>query len=152
LIFDMRNVCRIAFLIGSVIFLVNCSGGGKKQEDSRIAASKLPTLTLQDSADFDFGTINEGQIVEHTFNFKNNGVYPLIINNITSSCGCTTPEWPRDPVVANAVSSIKVRFDSKNKTGPQAKTITVYANTEPSTHELRLKGIVNAAPKAEPAK
>ena len=144
----MKQASLVTFLLGIVICIFGCSGNEKKKEDSKISDSKLPTITLLDSASFDFGTINEGEVVEHTFNFKNEGAYPLIINNITSSCGCTTPEWPRDPVLSNAASSIKVRFDSKNKSGPQAKTITVYANTEPSNYELRLKGIVNAAAKA----
>jgi len=104
-------------------------------------------MALLDSASFDFGSIQEGAVVEHTFRFKNEGEYPLILNNITSSCGCTTPEWPKEPIGPNATSSIKVRFDSKNKSGPQVKTITVYANTEPAYSELRLKGIVNSAPK-----
>jgi len=140
----------ILFLAGSVA-LLNCSGTDKKNE-SKQAESKMPVLTLLDSASFDFGTIKEGEIVEHTFNFKNDGVYPLILNNITSSCGCTTPEWPKEPIGPNEKSSIKVRFDSKNKSGPQVKTITVYANTEPAYSELRLRGIVTALPKPEAEK
>lgn len=141
----------VVFLFGVACILASCSGGEKKNE-AKVATSKLPTITMLDSATHDFGTINEGDIVEHTFNFRNDGVYPLIINNITSSCGCTTPEWPKDAVASKATSSIKVRFDSKHKAGPQAKTITVYANTEPSNHDLQLKGIVNAAPKPEVTK
>jgi hypothetical protein len=143
----MKKMSAVITLFGIVSLLINCTDSGKKEGNVKQGASKLPTITLLDSASYDFGTVNEGQVVEHTFRFRNDGVYPLIINNITSSCGCTTPEWPRDPVVANATSSIKVRFDSKNRTGPQAKTITVYANTEPANYDLRLKGIVNAVPK-----
>ena len=130
---------------GSIV-MFNCNGTEKKSESKEIV-SKLPVMTLTDSSSYDFGTIQEGAVVEHTFNFRNDGKYPLILNNITSSCGCTTPEWPKEPIEPNATSSIKVRFDSKNKSGPQVKTITVYANTEPAYSELRLKGIVNAAPK-----
>jgi hypothetical protein len=148
----MRKMSAVAALIGIAIFFSNCSSSGKKEGQSGVTTSKLPTITMLDSASYNFGTINEGEVVEHTFRFRNDGVYPLIINNITSSCGCTTPEWPRDPVDANVTSSIKVRFDSKNRTGPQAKTITVYANTEPGNYDLRLVGIVNAAPKSEPTK
>lgn len=131
--------------------LLNCNNTEKKSETKQVD-SKLPVLTLLDSASFDFGTIQEGAIVEHTFKFRNDGQYPLILNNITSSCGCTTPEWPKEPIEPKATSNIKVRFDSKNKSGPQVKTITVYANTEPAYSELRLKGIVNSAPKQEVAK
>lgn len=147
----MKKASTFVFLVGIALVLVNCTGGEKKNE-AKVATSKLPTLTMLDSATYDFGNINEGDVVEHTFNFRNDGVYPLIINNITSSCGCTTPEWPKDAVASKTVSSIKVRFDTKHKAGPQAKTITVYANTEPSNHDLQLKGMVTAAPKPEATK
>ena len=128
--------------------MLNCSDNEKKNaSESEQVKSKLPVLALLDSSSYNFGTIQEGAIVEHTFNFRNDGEYPLILNNITSSCGCTTPEWPKEPINPKAKSSIKVRFDSKNKSGPQVKTITVYANTEPAYSELRLKGIVTASAK-----
>ncbi|MCF2442991.1 DUF1573 domain-containing protein [Dyadobacter sp. CY345] len=147
----MKKLLAFAFLSGVALMLINCSGSEKKSE-AKTGDIKLPVFALTDSSSYDFGTIQEGEVVEHTFNFKNDGPYPLILNNITSSCGCTTPEWPREPIAPNAASSIKVRFNSKGKSGPQVKTVTVYANTEPAYSELRLRGIVNAAPKAEPAK
>lgn len=124
----------------------NCSKVENKNEEKQ-ADSKMPVFALIDSASYEFGTVEEGAIVEHSFRFRNDGEYPLILNNISSSCGCTTPEWPKDPIGPKQTSSIKVRFDTKHKAGPQVKTITVYANTEPAYSELRLKGIVNAAPK-----
>ena len=147
----MKNIFRLTFFLIVSVVLLNCNNTEKKSETKQVD-SKLPVLTLLDSASFDFGTIQEGAIVEHTFKFRNDGQYPLILNNITSSCGCTTPEWPKEPIEPKATSNIKVRFDSKNKSGPQVKTITVYANTEPAYSELRLKGIVNSAPKQEVAK
>ena len=142
----MKQIFSFIFLLIASVALVNCSGKEKGNE-SKQTDLKLPVLTLIDSSSFDFGTIQEGAVVEHTFKFRNDGPYPLILNNITSSCGCTTPEWPKEPISPNATSSIHVRFDSKNKSGPQVKTITVYANTDPAYSELRLKGIVNAATK-----
>lgn len=147
----MKRIAAFVILTGIALVLVNCSGSDKKNE-SKTGDIKLPVFTLTDSASFDFGTIQEGEVVEHVFNFKNDGPYPLILNNITSSCGCTTPEWPREPIAPNEASSIKVRFNSKGKAGPQVKTITVYANTDPAYSELRLRGIVNAAPKKEETK
>jgi hypothetical protein len=125
------------------------AGCSKKEDkgEAKQADSKMPVFALIDSSTFDFGSIQEGAVVEHNFKFRNDGEYPLILNNITSSCGCTTPEWPKEPIGPKQTSSIKVRFDSKNKSGQQVKTITVYANTEPAYSELRLKGIVNSAPK-----
>ncbi|WP_215233696.1 DUF1573 domain-containing protein [Dyadobacter linearis] len=132
-------------LLGITLSFFNCSN--EKGDSEKQASSKMPVFALLDSASHDFGTVQEGAVVEHDFKFKNEGEYPLILNNISSSCGCTTPEWPKEPIGPNETSSIKVRFDTKNKTGPQVKTITVYANTEPAYSELRLKGIVNAASK-----
>jgi hypothetical protein len=142
----MKKISRFAFLVGISLALLNCSGTEEKSE-SKQAGSKLPVLALIDSSSYDFGTVQEGEVVEHSFRFRNDGEYPLILSNITSSCGCTTPEWPKEPIASNATSNIKVRFDTRNKPGPQVKTITVYANTEPAFSELRLRGIVNAAPK-----
>ncbi|MEO6282787.1 MAG: DUF1573 domain-containing protein [Dyadobacter sp.] len=135
----------ICVLLGIALVFSGCS---KKEDnnEAKQADSKMPVFALIDSASFDFGTIQEGAIVEHNFKFRNDGAYPLILNNITSSCGCTTPEWPKEPIGPKQTSSIKVRFDSKHKSGPQVKTITVYANTEPAYSELRLKGIVNSTP------
>lgn len=141
----MRKIGAVALFLGIGLTLLNCTGTENKSE-SKQAGSKLPVLALKDSASFDFGTVTEGEVVEHTFHFKNEGTYPLILNNITSSCGCTTPEWPKQPIPSQDTSSIRVRFDTKNKVGPQVKTITVYANTESAYSELRLKGIVNAKP------
>lgn len=144
----MKKIALFAFL-GMAVAFSGCSKNDKKGEEQ--ANSKLPVFALIDSAAYDFGTIQEGAIVEHEFKFRNDGEYPLILNNISSSCGCTTPEWPKDPIGPKQTSSIKVRFDSKHKAGPQVKTVTVYANTEPAYTELRLKGIVNAAPQTTPA-
>jgi hypothetical protein len=150
----MKRILVYVLFAGIFAGFVRCSGRAEKkgEKEAGIAVSKLPTITLMDSATFDFGTIKEGEIVEHTFAFRNDGAFPLIINNISTSCGCTTPEWPRDPVAPKATSSIRVQFDSKNKVGSQSKTITVYANTEKASHELRLTGMVNAAEKAESTK
>ncbi len=140
---------QVKYLILFFVVLIgssSCDSSKSNKSEQASIASKLPVMKMTDSTTFDFGTISEGDIVEHTFNFRNEGEFPLIINNITSSCGCTTPEWPREPIDPKASSSIKVRFDTKNKTGPQVKTITVYANTEPANSELKLRGIVNAAP------
>lgn len=144
----MKKLGTIAFFLAASFLMLNCSGSENKSE-SKQAGSKLPVLAFADSTTYDFGTVNEGEVVERIFNFKNTGEYPLIISNITSSCGCTTPEWPKEPIEKNASSSIKVRFDTKHKPGPQVKTITIYANTEPPYSELRLKGIVNGTSNPE---
>lgn len=127
-------------------FLLNaCNNAENKADGKDDMQSKLPVMAMVDSTTYQFGSIKEGDIVEHEFRFTNGGQFPLIINNVTASCGCTIPEWPREPIPPAGESSIKVRFNSKGKPGMQFKTITVYANTEPATSELRIQGQVEEA-------
>ncbi len=134
----------LVIILGLGILLASCDEKANKGKDEALK-DNLPVMALLDSSTYVFGVIPEGDVVEHAFRFKNEGEFPLIINNVTASCGCTIPEWPRDPIAPNEESSILVRFNSKGKPGPQVKTITVYANTMPAYSELRLQGIVNAA-------
>lgn len=95
-----------------------------------------------ENTEFDFGTVNEGEIVNHIFTFTNTGKSPLIIDKATASCGCTVPDWPKQPIGAGETGEIKVRFDTKNKPNQQIKTISITANTEPTLTRLRIKGFV----------
>lgn len=103
----------------------------------------LPEFNFS-SESFDFGTINEGEVIDYVFTFTNVGEAPLIIQSATASCGCTVPSYSREPVAVGGTGEIAVRFDSKNKKGNQAPTVTVTANTYPKVRKLRLKGTVNA--------
>ncbi|MDH5603874.1 MAG: DUF1573 domain-containing protein [Cyclobacteriaceae bacterium] len=87
----------------------------------------------------DFGTIKEGDVVEHTFKFKNTGEAPLIIQSARGSCGCTVPTWPKEPIPVGGTGEITAKFDSKGKAGNQNKTVTISANTWPKSTTLRIK-------------
>jgi len=95
---------------------------------------------------FDFGDIAEGDVVEHIFNFKNTGNNPLIISKATGSCGCTVPEWPRDPIAPGQTGELKVKFNSKGKEGEQDKRVTIQANTIPNNTVIRIVGAVAVDP------
>lgn len=101
----------------------------------------LPSFDFAESA-HDFGTIKEGEVVEHTFKFKNTGDAPLIISSATASCGCTVPVWPKEPIAVGEEGEIQVRFNSKGKAGNQSKTVTITANTYPKTTRLNIKSVV----------
>jgi hypothetical protein len=109
--------------------------------DGTIDSSFLPILVL-DEVQFDFGTINEGDIVKKEFSFQNTGTAPLLILNASSSCGCTVPEWPKDPIAPGGRGVISVKFDSKNKEGYQNKEVTIFANTYPNRSIISVKGNV----------
>jgi len=105
----------------------------------------LPTMEFQ-KTEHDFGTINEGDIVEYTYAFKNAGAAPLIIQGAQGSCGCTVPDWTKEPIPAGGTGFVKAKFDSNGKTNIQNKTVTVTANTWPKQTVLRFKAMVT--PKA----
>ncbi len=102
-----------------------------------------PTTTIQyEQSDFDFGTIDEGQIEKHVYKFKNTGDIPLLISNCKGSCGCTVPTWPKQPVPPGGNGEIVVEFNTKGKPGRQSKQVTVTANTNPTDTHLEIHGEV----------
>jgi hypothetical protein len=142
----MKRIIFGIFLIG--LGLTSCDRANKSADaETEEYADKLPKIVFADEGVYDFGTITEGQVVERDFKFKNEGSFPLIISNINVSCGCTTPEWPKQPIEPGKESTIKVRFNSAGKRGEQNKTVTVYANTKPEYTELAFRALVK--PKAD---
>lgn len=105
----------------------------------------LPTLEFE-RTDYDFGTIKEGQKVNYTYKFKNNGAAPLIVQNVQPSCGCTAPDWSKEPVPVGGIGFVKVEFDSNGKPGMQNKNVTVTANTWPKQMKLSFKAMVTPKP------
>ncbi len=149
----MFRISHLALVIAlSTVGLVSCNSKESKEQENQEIQGKLPVIALSDSAEYNFGSVNEGDIVERRFSFRNEGSLPLVISNVTASCGCTTPEWPRDPISPNEEGSILVKFNTKGKPGPQVKTISVYANTHPSVLELKLTGQVKAVAAATDSK
>jgi hypothetical protein len=106
-------------------------------------AADAPVITFDETA-WDFGTIQEGEVVKHTYTFTNTGKSPLIIQNATAQCGCTVPQWPREPIAPGQKGEIQVAFDSKGKVGAQSKSVTITANTQPEISQVMLKGVVES--------
>ncbi len=110
-----------------------------------VSAARKPTMDFKDTV-HEFGTIHEGETVNHEFTFTNNGKTPLIITNAVGSCGCTVPEFPHDPVEPGKSGIIKVTFNSRGKSGHQEKSVTITTNTVRGLGMLYIKGEV-VAPK-----
>ncbi len=90
----------------------------------------------------DFGEILEGKVVEYSFTFKNTGNYPLMLQDIRTTCGCTAPEWTREPIAPNEEGKIIIRFNTAHKAGQQRKIITVISNASNSSEALVMFGTV----------
>ncbi len=86
----------------------------------------------------DFGDIQVGDKVEHTFKFTNTGTEPVIITNIAVQCGCTAPKWPKDPVPPGASAEILISFNSAGKSGKQNKVVTIISNAVNENNTLTI--------------
>ena len=93
----------------------------------------------------DFGQVNEGDKVVYDFFFTNTGKSALIISSAAATCGCTVPEYPKNPLAPGKTGIIHVVFNSTGKAGMQNKTITLTTNTYKGNEELHLVG--NVKPK-----
>jgi hypothetical protein len=92
--------------------------------------------------EFNFGTIKQGDVVTHEFEFTNSGNEPIIISTAAGSCGCTVPIWPKEPVAKGQKSTIKVTFNSAGKMGMQDKTVTINSNAKQNPMIIHMKGNV----------
>jgi len=116
--------------------MVTNSASADGKQDVPVASMKFELDTFQ------FGEVIEGEKVSHAFKFTNTGTNDLVISNAKGSCGCTVPEWPKQPIAPGASGSIDVVFDSEGKPGSAIKSVTVFSNTEPATHKLFVVGFV----------
>lgn len=122
----MKHIITILF-IGLISLSVNAQ--------DKVAKIQFKTDTI------DYGTIEKGANGVRVFEFTNTGDAPLIISNVTSSCGCTVPSWTKEPVMPKASGKIEVKYDT-NRVSPIRKTITVISNAETPTMALKIKGDV----------
>ncbi len=107
-----------------------------------------PTTTIEfEETTYDFGTIKQGEKASHVFKFRNTGNEPLIISNAKATCGCTVPNWPKDPIPPGETGEIEVVFNSKGRSNKQNKKVTITANTNPPQSFVYMVGFVEAPPK-----
>jgi hypothetical protein len=106
--------------------------------------ARKKTVMIFSQTSHDFGTITEGEVKEYSFGFKNTGNEPLHIEHAKGSCGCTVPQWPKDPIAPGATGQIVVKFNSANKVGKNSKKVTIVANTEPISTVLTITAEVKS--------
>lgn len=151
----MKNTKFFTILLVSIsmFLLVAC---GQKTTDSQVdtdlvtnnktadnpnATNPEPIFTCAEPI-WNFGKINEGEVVLHTFKFTNTGNEALVISNCQASCGCTTPKCSKNPVAPGESGEIEIRFASEGRTNNITKNITVTANTNPPETVLTITGFV----------
>jgi hypothetical protein len=104
------------------------------------AQDKVAKIEFE-SETIDYGTIEKGSDGVRVFKFKNTGDAPLIVSDVKSSCGCTVPKKPTEPILPGENGEIEVKYDT-NRVNPIRKTITVTSNAVTQTVALKIKGTV----------
>lgn len=138
---------RYILTFTTIAFLASCTNNKQEsnQQDSNQTANieasveGAPSMKFVEET-YDFGKIKDGEKVSYDFIFKNEGKTPLIIKDATATCGCTVPEWPKEPVAPGQSGKISVVFNSAGKSGLQDKIVTITANTVPAQTQIHLVG------------
>jgi hypothetical protein len=94
----------------------------------------------------DFGTVPEGPQAKFDFEFTNEGKEPLILSNVQASCGCTTPEWPKEPILPGKSAKVTAIYNTQGRPGQFTKSITVSSNAKTPSIVLMINGTVEKAP------
>lgn len=135
--FHMKRVLFILILAFNA-FLLNAQTTTTSTNGSEITFNKLV---------HDYGTVAQGADGNCEFVFTNSGNEPLILSNVQTSCGCTVPSWPKEPVMPGKTGTIKVNYTKMSIAGTISKQITVYSNAKNGTIVLSIKGTVTEKPK-----
>lgn len=159
-----KQVKIAALAVLAIAFLASCQSGSNVRDEARQSVENSPVVpdpsipageeaslqvptgptTTMNFAEttFDFGTVQDGEKVSHTYKFKNAGSEPLILSDAKGSCGCTVPTWPKTPIAPGGSGEITVEFDSKSKPGKRNQKVTITANTNPPQTFIYLTGEV----------
>lgn len=113
----------------------------EKAESRDATAGNFPKMEFANKT-HDFGSITQGTPVEHKFQFTNTGKAPLVIVDAKSSCGCTVPEYTKEPIAPGATGELLVKFNGSGK-NQVSKTVTITANTEAGKETIQIKAFVN---------
>lgn len=141
----MKKIFLVAI---AALSLSACQNDAKKVDDSievtptRAVASNTEGATIVFENDtYNFGKIKKGEVVTHTFIFKNSGQEPLIIKDALATCGCTVPEIPKEPIKPGEKGELKVVFNSAGKQpGPQDRSVSVTSNAINNPVAIRVMG------------
>ena len=134
---------HLIYIVAAMAACTSAPQGNQTAEQQQSTDSIVKKGSFKfDTTVFNFGNILEGEQVSTEFVYTNVGDADIIISKIETSCGCTVPEYDKDPVKPGNRGSIRVRFDSNGKSGTQYKTIRIFSNSEEDIFELVITGEV----------
>lgn len=147
-----RSACLL--LLSAVL----CSCGSNSPKEQRIdpgvinntltggeaGDEQYPEITFNEEV-FNFGEVEEGTQVSHSFVFENTGNEPLLIFGVDPECGCTvTDDWPKQPIQPGDEAEVTITFNSTGKVGTVNKRLTIRANTSPANNVVAIRGVVKS--------
>ncbi|MBG7628849.1 MAG: DUF1573 domain-containing protein [Bacteroidetes bacterium] len=132
----MKKLMTLLF-IGFVTLSVNA----QEVKSTEVAVDPNAPVFEFETDVIDYGKIEQNADGVRVFKFKNIGKSPLVISRVQSSCGCTVPKKPSEPIMPGESGEIEVKYDTKRLNG-FSKQITVFSNATEPTKKLRIKGIV----------
>jgi hypothetical protein len=137
---------QFILLLFIVVLTSACTTSNSTEGKSTVNKATAPVMTFAKES-HDFGQVNEGDKVVYDFFFTNTGKSALIISSAAATCGCTVPEYPKEPVKPGDTASIHVTFSSAGKEGEQNKNVTLVCNTATRSEMLYMKGFVKTEEK-----
>ncbi len=114
-------------------------------------AVNTPEALSFEASTYDFGQIDQGEVVDHDFTFTNNSSDPVVINKVKAGCGCTVGDYKKEPILPGETSMISASFNSKGKSGKQRKTLSVFTSLSEEPMALTLTGEIKAPQAAQTA-
>lgn len=144
------RLLRGTFVTLAVGLLFACNGqNGRVLKEGSLEENNAQSIEKQADISFDtlihdFGTIIEGEMVVCYFDYENRGKGDLVIASVTATCGCTTPDWSKEPLKPGERGQLKVVFDTHGRLGSQLKGVTVVSNSVTPNKRLTIKADVTS--------
>ncbi len=141
--FALRALIVIClFFVGSTMTAQNSQTKGKSAEHAQEAGSKAKAGVLSfETEEIDYGTIPQNADGVRVFKFTNTGEEPIVITQVKTSCGCTSPTYSKEPVLAGETGEIQIKY-ATNRIGKFTKTVTIISNASEPNKVIKIKGEV----------
>ena len=145
---DLKSLIAGGILAVMMLIFLSCGGQNGRQDqagrqaDNSVQLAEGEPVLVFDTLIHDFGTIIEGEQVVGYFDYRNEGGQDLLITNVEATCGCTIPNWSREPLEPGGNETLELIFDASGRNGEQRKQITVRSNAGKQVVRLTIRANV----------